>query len=147
MHMCLFSTDISLYCISFPLGYLNAWFIWWYDDFAQACGNSSALAMKLPQSCTKPLIYSQQFMYLFTSDFHILHMSAWTKSPLFLNTIFKYYYFLNTFFFFFVQPMKFPPNYQRNYLLNLIIYLFFIYNVFILRAVSGWPWYSEVPSD
>ena len=27
------------------------------DGLVQDCGNSSALAMELPQSCTKPLIY------------------------------------------------------------------------------------------
>ena len=29
-----------------------------FDGLAQDCSNSSALAMELPQSCTKPSIYS-----------------------------------------------------------------------------------------
>ena len=31
--------------------------IQWFDGLVQGCGNSSANALELPQSCTKPSIY------------------------------------------------------------------------------------------
>ena len=70
-------SPFTLYIIlldSSYIGYSKEKHRWQIDGLVQDCGNSSALAVELPQSCTKPLIWGWTFCQWF------INLLLWSQS-------------------------------------------------------------------